>query len=815
MVHPLAVYTLEQADTLQLTHQGCAVALLLVVQDVHAALIQHIRDALLRDAVVVSDSIVEVGVGGQPAQIVAAERTEVPLVLHIACEELLAAGLDVLLQHIVHLGADVLAVQDLAALTIDDLALLVHDVVVFQDVLADLEVPALELLLGRLDGAGDHPVLDGGVLVDAQRTHQALHAVAAEQTHQIVLEAQIEAGCTGVALTACTAAQLVVDTAALVTLSTDDEQTASSAHLFSFRFGQGLVLSIQLLEPLADSQNVGVGSLTMAVGLDEQQLHGCGQSLLGLFRVQQLLAEVLFAHLGLCHILGVAAQHNIGTTASHVGGDGDGPLLTGLCDDLCLTLVVLCVQHIEIAGVLLQHLGESLALIDADSTHQDRLAVLVALHDLLDDGIVFAVDGLVDGIRVILADDRAVGGDGNDVQTVDLSELGGLRLCRTGHTGQLLIHTEVVLEGDGRQRLALGGDLHALLGLDGLMEALVVTAADHQATGKLIDDEHFAVLHDVINVALHHTVGFDGLVDVVGEGHILCGSEVLDLEIFLGLLDALSRQGAGLVLLVHDVIAVSLLVGLHLVFQLDHDALAQSADEAVHLGIQAGRVLSAARDDKRRTGLVDEDGVHLIDNGVGMAALHHVVFISHHVVAQIVEAELVVGAVGNVGIISFPAGIAIHALHDQAHRQAQPAVKLAHPLAVALGKVIVDGDDVDTLAGQCIQIGGQRCHKGLAFTGLHLGDVAPVQGDAAGDLHREMLHAQHTPCGLAADSEGIGQNIIQRFAIGQLLLQCRSLGLQLGIRHRLILAFQSQHLFGEGVDLFQLPVGEATKEFFS
>mgnify|MGYP006964174292 CR=1 FL=1 len=113
---------------------------------------------------------------------------------------------------------------------------------------------------------GDHPVLDGGVLVDAQSTHQALHAVAAEQTHQIVLEAQIEAGCTGVALTACTAAQLVVDTAALVALSTDDEQTSGSAHLFSLRFGQGLVLRIQLLEPLADSQNVGVGSLTMAVG---------------------------------------------------------------------------------------------------------------------------------------------------------------------------------------------------------------------------------------------------------------------------------------------------------------------------------------------------------------------------------------------------------------------------------------------------------------------------------------------------------------------------------------------------------------------
>ena len=139
-------------------------------------------------------------------------------------------------------------------------------------------------------------------------------------------------------------------------------------------------------------------------------------------------------------------------------------------------------------------------------------------------------------------------------------------------------------------------DLHALLGLDGLMQALVVAAADHQAAGKLIDDEHLAVLHDVINVALHDAVGLDGLVDVVGEGHILCGQRgSRSLKYSSAFLMPLAVRVAGLVLFVHDVIAVSLLVGLHLVFQLDHDALAQSADKAVHLGVQAGGVLSAGR----------------------------------------------------------------------------------------------------------------------------------------------------------------------------------------------------------------------------
>ncbi len=56
---------------------------------------------------------------------------------------------------------------------------------------------------------------------------------------------------------------------------------------------------------------------------------------------------MFFAHLGLGHELGVAAQHDIGTTACHVGGDGDGALFTGLRHDLGFALVVLGVQHVE------------------------------------------------------------------------------------------------------------------------------------------------------------------------------------------------------------------------------------------------------------------------------------------------------------------------------------------------------------------------------------------------------------------------------------------------------------------------------------
>ena len=57
-------------------------------------------------------------------------------------------------------------------------------------------------------------------------------------------------------------------------------------------------------------------------------------------------------------------------------------------------------------------------------------------------------------------------------------------------------------------------------------------------------------------------------------------------------------------------------------------------------------------------------------------------------------------------------------------RHAEEAVNLAHPLRVATGQVVVDRDDVDALALERVQIGGQRGDERLAFAGLHLGDAA-------------------------------------------------------------------------------------------
>jgi hypothetical protein len=65
--------------------------------------------------------------------------------------------------------------------------------------------------------------------------------------------------------------------------------------------------------------------------------------------------------------------------------------------------------------------------------------------------------------------------------------------------------------------------------------------------------------------------------------------------------------------------------------------------------------LARAGDDQRRARLVDQDRVDLVDDRVVEAALDALLGAEGHVVAQVVEAELVVGPVGDVGGVGLAA----------------------------------------------------------------------------------------------------------------------------------------------------------------
>jgi hypothetical protein len=160
-----------------------------------------------------------------------------------------------------------------------------------------------------------------------------------------------------------------------------------------------------------------------------------------------------------------------------------------------------------------------------------------------------------------------------------------------------------------------------------------------------------------------------------------------------------------------------------------------------------------------------------IESTSSTIALHAILDAEGQVVAQVVEAELVVRAVGDVGGVGGPlllGGLA--RLHD-ADRESEETEDGAHPFRVATGEVLVDRDDVCAGAGQRVQVRGQRRDQRLAFAGTHLGDLAVVQHHAADELHVEVPETKRSARSLAYHCECLRQQVVHGLAGGELVAE--------------------------------------------
>ena len=410
------------------------------------------------------------------------------------------------------------------------------------------------------------------------------------------------------------------------------------------------------------------------------------------------------------------------------------------------------VQDLEFLDAFLaQPFSQHFRFFDRGRAHQDRLALLAGRLDLFDDRLILLVRGPVD--LVILVDTRngQVCRDFRNAEPVDVAELLGFRRSGAGHARQLLVHAEVVLEGDRGQRLVLGVDRDLLLGLQGLVQALREAAPRHHAAGELVDDDDLAIAHDVVLVALEQAVGLQRVVEMMDDGHVLDVVERFTLQetglaqrVF-HLLRAFLGEGRGTLLL------VDLVVG-----------RLQRGDEGVDPVIELGTVLQRAGNDQRRARFVDQDGVDLVDDGVGMASLHHLGALVLHVVAKIVEAEFVVRRVGHVTGIGCLAFLVRQSVDDDARCEAEEAVELAHPFGVAPRQIVVDGNDMHALARQRVEIDRKRGDQCLALARLHLRNAALVQHHATDELHVERPQAERAARGLSYRRKCGNQQLVER-----------------------------------------------------
>ena len=177
--------------------------------------------------------------------------------------------------------------------------------------------------------------------------------------------------------------------------------------------------------------------------------------------------------------------------------------------------MLLGVQHFVLDALAGEHGGQLLRLLHRDGAHQHGLAGIIALGYVVCHGFEFGVFGAVDHIGAVVSHDIFVGGDGHHAQSVSAVQLGGFGLGGACHAGELVVEAEVVLEGDGGERLVLFVDLDAFFGFHGLVETVRPAAPFQNAAGEFVYDLDFAFEHHIVAVAQIQLFGSQGGVELV------------------------------------------------------------------------------------------------------------------------------------------------------------------------------------------------------------------------------------------------------------------------------------------------------------
>ena len=149
-----------------------------------------------------------------------------------------------------------------------------------------------------------------------------------------------------------------------------------------------------------------------------------------------------------------------------------------------------------------------------------------------------------------------------------------------------------------------------------------------------------------------------------------------------------------------------------------------------------------------------------------MATLHLVGKSAGHVVAQVIKAKFIVRAIGDVAriVVTLLGRSLAKAWDNKTDIESHELMNAAHPLGMEASKIIVDGDDMHTLAGQSVEIRRQRGNKCLALACLHLGNPTKVQGGSTHQLDIEVALTNDSARCFSHHGEGFDQEVVQFLA---------------------------------------------------
>jgi hypothetical protein len=124
---------------------------------------------------------------------------------------------------------------------------------------------------------------------------------------------------------------------------------------------------------------------------------------------------------------------------------------------------------------------------------------------------------------------------------------------------------------------------------------------------------------------------------------------------------------------------------------------------------------------------------------------------------------------------------------------------------VTPGEIVVDGHEVDALTEQRVEVRRERRDEGLALARLHLRDPSEVQRGPAHQLHVEVTLAEHPLARLADRRERLGEEVVERvdpgLALGHRITGAIETSPELGGERAELLVAAALHLGLEGADV--------------
>ena len=188
----------------------------------------------------------------------------------------------------------------------------------------------------------------------------------------------------------------------------------------------------------------------------------------------------------------------------------------------------------------------------------------------------------------------------------------------------------------------------------------------------------------------------------------------------------------------------------------------QLARDRRHLSQTDAGLVDVPRNHEGNARLVDQDRVGLVDQCEPEGTVHQTRLAQAQAVTQQIEARLPGRHVRDVAPVGRPALGRRHALLDVADGQTEHAVDGAHPGGVSAREVVVERQDVRTVARERIEGHGRNRGQRLALACLHLRDLALIHRETADDLLVERTGSQHPFRCLTDQREQLVQHQVER-----------------------------------------------------